>query len=182
MKSSCRDRLLTAAAEILRHDGYGKLTMEHVAAKSGIAKTTLYRYWPTKASLCMDLYIRAAGSELRDPDTGDIAGDLKAIARAVVRLQTQTVAGAAFIGLISEAHANPETFADFADRRRELTRCVLRRAIQRGQLRGDTDIEAVIDALGGAITFRLLQGHAPLNNRFIETLIALILNGCRESA
>src|SRR5215212_4289942 len=90
-----RQRLLAAAGAILARDGYTGLTMERVAAESGVAKTTLYRHWPAKAALCMDLYLAEAGRELRDPDTGTVAADLKQIVNDVVRLQTRTVAGAA---------------------------------------------------------------------------------------
>ena len=179
-----RARALSAAAQILRHQGYARLTMERVAARSGVAKTTLYRRWPTKAALCMDLYLEVAGRELHDPDTGDVAGDLKHIANTVVRVQTQTVAGPAMLGLIAEAQVKPGTrpafLAEFAERRREVTRQVLRRAIQRGELRAGTDIDLVIDALGGGVTFRLLQGHAPLSAKFAASLVELVLSGCRR--
>jgi AcrR family transcriptional regulator len=179
-----RDRVLFAAGRILRREGYARLTMERVAAESGVAKTTLYRRWPTKAGLCMDLYLDVDGRELRDPDTGDIARDLKYIVDTVVRLQTRTVAGPAFIGLITEAQINPDSrtafLAEFAKRRREVTRQALRRAIRRGELRANTDIDLVIDTLGGAVTFRLLQGHAPLSTKFADALVTLVLSGCRK--
>lgn len=180
-----RDRALAAAATILRRAGYAGLTMEGVAAESGLAKTTLYRRWPTRAALCMDLYLETAGRELRDPDTGDVARDLEHVTRTVVRLQTRTVAGPAFVGLIAEAQVNPSTRAafraEFAQRRREVTRRVLRRAIARGEIRAGTDVDLFIDALGGAVTFRLLQGHAPLTAAFTRELIALLLGGCRPA-
>jgi len=176
-----RRRLLASAAAILRAEGYTGLTMERVSAESGVAKTTLYRHWPTKASLCMDLYLEQAGRELHDPDTGDIASDLRQIVSAVVRLQTRTVAGPAFVGLLAEAQINPASreapLAEFAQRRREITRRVIRRAIARGEIRRDVDVDLVIDVLGGATTFRLLQGHAPLNPRFADELVALVLRG-----
>jgi AcrR family transcriptional regulator len=181
-RTKTRGRVLSAAARILRTEGYARLTMERVAAESGAAKTTVYRRWPTKAALCMDLYLDVAGRELHDPDTGSIAGDLRHIANTVIRLQTRTVAGQAFIGLIAEAQVNPATreafLAEFAERRREVTRRVLRRAIERGEVRRGTDVDLVIDALGGATTFRLLQGHAPLTRRFTDALVALLLSGC----
>ena len=183
-KTRTRDRALAAAAAVLRGEGYASLTMERVAADSGVAKTTLYRRWPTKAALCMDLYLDVAAHELRDPDTGHVARDLKRIADTVIRLQTRTVAGPALLGLIAEAQVNPGTrsafLAEFAGRRRELTRLVLRRAIARGELRADTDIDLVIDAIGGAVTFRLMQGHAPLTTRFTGALVDLVLAGCRS--
>ena len=182
-RESTRERVLGCTGEILGQEGYTGLTMERVAAQSGVAKTTLYRHWPTKAALCMDLYLEQAGRELKDPDTGDIAKDLKAIVNAVVRLQTRTVAGPAFIGLIAEAQINPATreafLAEFAERRREITRRILRRAIARRQVRRDLDIDLVIDVIGGATTFRLLQGHAPLNAKFADALVALVLRGAR---
>jgi len=178
---SSRQRVLSAAAGILRRNGYTGLTMERAAAESGVAKTTLYRHWPTKAALCMDLYLEEAGREVSDPDTGHVAADLRAIVASVVRLQTRTIAGAAFLGLIAEAQINPESraafLAEFAERRRAVTRRVLERAIERGELRRGIDVDLVIDALGGATTFRLLQGHAPLDAKFADALVALLLTG-----
>jgi AcrR family transcriptional regulator len=181
-----RQRAVAAAARILQRDGYARLTMERVAAESGVATTTLYRRWPTKAALCMDLYLDVAQHELRDPDTGDVCRDLKTIAATVVRLQTGTVAGPALVGLIAETHLNPDTrgafLAEFAERRRGVTRLVVRRAIARGELRPDTDVDLVIDAIGGAVTFRLLQRHAPLSTAFTNALVDLVLHGCRATA
>src|SRR5437763_14925592 len=104
-----RKRVIAATAGILRREGYARLTMERVAAESGVAKTTLYRRWPTKAALCMDLYLEIAGRELHMPDTGNVAGDLRHIAKTVVQLQTRTVAGPAVPGLIAAAPVNPGT-------------------------------------------------------------------------
>jgi AcrR family transcriptional regulator len=184
-KERVRSAVLTAATDVLRRDGYAGLTMERVAATSGVAKTTLYRSWPTKAALCMDLYLDVAARELSDPDTGDVARDLKTIAETVIDLQKRTVAGPAFIGLIAEAQISPDSrsafLAEFAEKRRELTRAVLRRAIERGEIRRDTDIDLIIDAIGGATMFRLLQGHAPLTRRFSDALVDLVLSGCRQA-
>jgi len=182
-KPGTRERALSAAAKILHRDGYSRLTMERVAAKSGVAKTTIYRRWPTRAALCAELYLEVAGRELHDPNTGDIARDLQHICNTVVRLQTKTIAGPAFIGLIAEAVSDPKSsaqwLAEFAKRRREITRGVLERAIERGQIRPGTDIDLVIDALGGATTFRLLQRHAPLSRKFADDLVNLVLSGCK---
>jgi len=178
-----RERALTAAVEILRRDGYSRLTMERLAEQSGVAKTTLYRRWRGKAALCVDLYLEVAKRELKDPDTGDVYKDLMYLFCAVVHLQTQTVAGPAFIGLIADALSNPasnaDLLADFARRRRGITRSILKRAIERGEIAPQTDVDVVIDALGGATTFRLLQGHAPLSRAFADALIKLVLLGCR---
>ena len=181
-----RKRVIAATEKILQTDGYARLTMERVAAESGVAKTTLYRRWPTKAALCMELYLEIAGRELQIPDTGDLARDLQHIADTVVRLQTRTVAGPAFLGLIAEAQIDPDSrgafLAEFAERRRAVTREVLKRAIARGELEPHTDIDLVIDTLGGAVTFRVLQRHAPLTKKFTAGLVALVLNGCKRKS
>lgn len=184
MRDQTRDRVLAAATSILDRDGYAGLTMERIAAESGVAKTTLYRSWPTKGAVCIDLYFEVAARELHDPDTGDVARDLKHIANTVVRVQTKTVAGPALTGLIAEAQINGETrqqyLADFSAKRRQITRTMLRRAISRGQIRKDADVDLIIDAIGGAMTFRLLQRHAPLNRGFANALVDLVLEGCRK--
>jgi AcrR family transcriptional regulator len=181
-RSGTKERVLAAAGRILRDEGYSQLTMERVAEESGVAKTTLYRHWPSKAAVCMDLYLDISSRELNVPDTGEIAEDLRQITKTVVHLQTRTVAGPAFLGIIAEALTKPdgrEAFlTDFAERRRQVTREVLARAKDRGQIRADTDIDLFIDALGGAVTFRLLQGHAPLTASFADSLIRLLLRGC----
>jgi AcrR family transcriptional regulator len=177
-----RDRILKTTGRILRASGYSQLTIERVAEESGVAKTTVYRHWPTKAALCMELYLDIAGRELNVPDTGDIVGDLRHITNTVILLQTQTVAGPALFGLLAEALMKPESrkdlLAEFAERRRQITRSVLKRAIERGQILPDTDVDLFIDALGGAVTFRLLQEHAPLTADFTDSLIRLLLHGC----
>lgn len=182
-KGEIRKRVFSVAARILEREGYAGLTMERVAAESAIAKTTLYRRWRTKSALCMELYLHAAERELWDPDTGSVAEDLTQIAESVARLQTRTVAGAAFIGLIAEAHAKPEnrgTFLEFVKCRRKITQLVLQRAKERGEISKDVDVDLVIDALGGAMTFRLLQGHAPLSAKFARALVELVLSGCKK--
>jgi AcrR family transcriptional regulator len=72
-RAETKVRVLSAAGRILKRDGYARLTMERVAAESGVAKTTLYRSWPTKAALCMDLYLDVAGRELHDPRSFPVA-------------------------------------------------------------------------------------------------------------
>jgi AcrR family transcriptional regulator len=181
-RASTQARVLEAAERILRTDGYAGLTMERVTAESGVAKTTLYRSWPTKAALCMSLYLDVAERELRDPDTGNIADDLKAIMRTVVHLLSKTVAGPALIGMIAEAQLDPrqsrEFLASFAQRRQEITQRIIRRGIDRGEIKGNTDVDLLIDALGGALTFRLLQFHAPLTPNFADAVVDLVLEGC----
>ena len=155
--------------------------MKRVASESGVAKTTLYRRWPSKAALCMSLYLAVAERELYEPDTGNVADDLKQTTRTVVRLHTRTVAGPALIGMIAEAHLNPDSssavLADFAKQRREITQRVIARAKSRGQLRRDVDGDLIIDALGGATVFRLLQSHAPLTPQFADAIVGLVLKG-----
>lgn len=176
-----QERVLSAAEQILRTGGYSGLTMERVAAESGVAKTTLYRRWPTKAALCMSLYLDVAERELHDPDCGNITDDLKHITRTVVHLHTQTVAGPALIGVIAEAQLNPDSsasvLAGFAKRRREITQRILARATERGELRPGVDTDLIIDALGGATVFRLLQSHAPVTPQYAEAIVDLVLQG-----
>ena len=183
-RENAHTRALASAAGILQNEGYSRLTMERVAAQSGVAKTTLYRRWPTKAALCVELYLDVAGRELKDPDTGDFASDLRHICNTVVHLQTRTIAGQAFLGLLAEAQIDPQASAaflkHFAERRREITRRVLRRAIQRREIPAAADVDLIIDALGGATTFRLLQKHAPLSRKFANDLVNLVLSGCRN--
>ena len=142
----------------------GWYPISHIGSSSGL---TTY----SRGGLI--ILVAEAPSDARTVDHVHVGS--KALAR--------TVAGPAFIGLIAEALSNPGSsasfLAEFAERRRDITRCVLKRAIHRGEIRADTDVDLVIDALGGATTFRLLQRHAPLSRKFADALVTLVLSGCK---
>src|SRR6201996_8516686 len=79
-----RDAIIAAANELLRTAGLNRMTIEAVAAASGVGKTTIYRWWPSKGTLALDAYLEALRAKVVVPDTGDGAEDFQRHARAVI--------------------------------------------------------------------------------------------------
>lgn len=173
--------VMAAAAQLLVENGYASVTIEGIAAKAKVAKTTIYRWWPTKAAIFMELYNELAAKTLTALDTGSVTEDLRNLLRGMFKLFTTTSAGPAMVGMISEAQSNSEVAKVFQEqfmvRRRNVTRTILQRGVERGELQADLDIDLAIDVISGAIWYRLLQGHAPLDEQFADGVVRQVLSG-----
>jgi AcrR family transcriptional regulator len=174
--------ILEAAAELLLARGLSAVSMDAVAERAGVSKATIYRWWPTKETLALDaLYNEWAAAGLPARDTGSLRGDLLAMVRPWVRLAASRPYGRVIAALITEARTDPafaEVYrASFVEPRRDQAREVFRRAVERGEIPADTKIEVALDLIYGSFYHRLLQGHAPLNDRFVRDIIDTALGG-----
>jgi AcrR family transcriptional regulator len=181
-----RADVFRVVGEILLGEGIADLTFERVARLSGVSKTTLYKWWPSKGALALDGYFHAVESALTFPDTGDIEADLTAQLRSFVHVLTRTRAGRVIAELIGQAQTDPDLSAALLERysgpRRLLAVEAMRRAQERGQLRADVDPEILVDQLWGACYHRLLLPNLPLGEHFATTLVANVLHGTATSA
>jgi AcrR family transcriptional regulator len=173
--------VMTAAAELLAENGYASITIEGIAARAKVAKTTIYRWWSTKAAIFMELYNELAAQMLTGLDTGSVEKDLCNLLRGLFKLFTTTSAGPAMVGMIAEAQFSPEFAKVFQEQfmvhRRNVTRKILERGVERGELLAELDIDLAIDIISGPIWYRLLQGHAPLDEHFADSVIHQVLFG-----
>jgi AcrR family transcriptional regulator len=176
--------ILQAAAELLLDRGLSAASMDAVAEQAGVSKATIYRWWPTKESLALDaLYVRWAAAAPEAGDTGSLRGDLLAQLCPWALLAGSRPYGRVVAALLTEAQTDPRFGAEYRERfvqpRREVTRAIFRRAIERGEIPASTKVEAVIDALYGPLYHRLLHGHAPLDEEFVRDVIGIVLDGIR---
>ena len=173
--------ILTAAAELLAERGLAAMSIEEVAARAGVGKTTIYRRWPSKGLLALDAFVASFREEQAQPDTGTLRGDMLAALRAWVRAVTQTPMGSMLTGLIAEAQHDPELRGAWRDRvlepLREQHRVMLDRAITRGEIAASVDRDVVLDLFFGAAEHRLLLGHLPMTDEFIAEVVDVILDG-----
>lgn len=174
------EAIFAAALGLLAADGYDGLTMEAVAARSGVNKTTLYRWWPSKDTL---LAAALAGSNLLAidiPDTGSLRGDLLELARGIHRLLTDAATAPVAAAVLSAAPNRPRLAAIgqsfFADRLAG-EHPVFQRATDRGELSPSIDPATIMDALAGAIWFRTLLRGAPTPPGYLDDVVDLILCG-----
>jgi AcrR family transcriptional regulator len=167
------EAILEAAVELFTEHGYDGLSMERVAERAGVGKATIYRRYPTKA----DLVLAATACVIQGvdvhPDTGSLQGDVEAIANNIVRKLTSDLGR-----LVPQLVAEMSRHADLADAHREfiaakraLSKQAFRRAIDRGEMAPDFDIELAADLLAGPLFYRLLLSGAPLSKRYIASLV-----------
>ena len=173
--------ILTATLDLLAERGLAAMSIEEVAARAGVGKTTIYRRWPSKGLLALDAFVASFREEQAQPDTGTLRGDMLAALRAWVRAVTQTPMGSMLTGLIAEAQHDPELRGAWRDRvlepLREQHRVMLDRAIARGEIAASIDRDVVLDLFFGAAEHRLLLGHLPMTGEFIAEVVDVILNG-----
>lgn len=176
-----KQAILTAAIELLLERGLHPMSMDDVAERAGVSKATIYRWWGSKELLALDALATAwaAPSPSAQRDTGSLRGDLLARFRPWLRQLNEQPYGRVIAGLVAEAQTNPE-FArlyveHFVQPRRDATRAVLRRAIDRGEIASDTNIEVALDLLYGPVYHRLLHGHAPLTDRFVQEVVDSVI-------
>jgi len=151
--------IVAATVAVLMEDGYRGLRMEAVVARSGVGKATLYRRFGSKAELVAHV-VRLLNRGITAPDTGSLEGDWLALADTVLSAARTTNSAVFLPRLLAESAGDAELHRIFYENlvqpRRAATREVLERAIARGELREDLDVELAMDVLVGPIIYRLL--------------------------
>lgn len=173
--------MLAAALELVQEKGYPALTMEGLAARAGVAKTTVYRSWPGKAAVVMDAVFVESDPRLGFPDTGSAREDLRRQMAQVAELFAEPSFAAPFVGLLAESQ-HDASLAEALHQwlitaRRAGAGEVLRRGVARGELRPDLDVGLAIDALYGAIYYRLLVSHQPLSAEYARAVVDAVFAG-----
>ena len=175
-----RHAILRAAYETLEAEGYGGFTIEAVAARSGAAKTTIYRWWPSKGALAIDSFLDLYQREAPFPRTRSAREDLKANLRLMAKIWGGRY-GCIIAGIIAAGQSDPATIELYRERlvkpRREEGRRLLQRGIDNGEFRPDIDIEAALDALYGAFYGRLLAWLGPIDPAWAERICDTVLKG-----
>jgi AcrR family transcriptional regulator len=176
-----RAATLAAAAELLFEHGVSGVTFDKVAARAGVSKMTLYKWWPSPGALAFEAYFSAVEPELRFGQDNDVATDLKAQLHAFIRLIVDQRRGRVLRELIGAAQSDPALAVEFTQAytrpRRRLAVERLRLAQAAGEIRDDVDLEVLVDQLWGAAYHRLLLPAEPLSEEFADTLVDNLLRG-----
>jgi AcrR family transcriptional regulator len=175
---NARLAVLHAADDLLVERGFGGVTVEGIAARAGVAKQTIYRWWPSKVDILLDTLIEDAGRQLTILETGSAVEAARKYLRSLARFLTKEDAGKVLLALIGEAQHDPQMAASFHERyldpQRQRERAMLQRGIDAGELPGGLDIDAALDALTGPIFYRALTGTR-IPRTFIDGLLAAVL-------
>ena len=174
--------VLEAAADLLVEGGLGAATIEAVAARAGVSKVTIYKWWPSRGSVAVDAYFHRYRRTSTFADTGDLTSDLTGQIRLLVQA-FRGRAGAIMAELIGQAQSDPALAETLRTRwlqpRRDASTGILLRAVERGEIRSDTDIPVVLDQLYGPVYYRLTMRHEPLGTGLAEALVRTVLDGIR---
>lgn len=170
-----RQAVLEAADNLLAEVGFAALTIEGIAARAGVGKQTIYRWWPSKTDVLMDAFLGDAIQHLVPQDGGDLASDLRTHLSDLARFLSDSDAGSVFRALAGQAQHDKvmaERFRrDYLARQRDLNRVPIHRAIERGELPADTDVELAVDQLVGPIYYRVLVTGEPVDQKLTNALV-----------
>jgi AcrR family transcriptional regulator len=178
-----REAILRAAREIIEASGPAGLTMEGIAARAGVGKPTVYRWWPDRHAVAMDAMMQEHG------DPAATSPQRKGrVAIKTLQRQLETVAevfasraGRNMASMLAAADSDSElakTFRNhFVMARREEGRSLLNEAVANGELRNGIDIDVALDMIYGALFFRLLMGHATLDRGAVQKIMAHAIGG-----
>jgi AcrR family transcriptional regulator len=170
--------ILTATFELIGEVGYGGLTIEGIAARSGAGKQTVYRWWPSKADVLLDALATKADVHVPVPDEGSYTADLRVFLTASFALGRNQQVVDALRALMAHAQIDAE-FGQrfrtaFLQRRRDALGAILDRAGARGDLPSGLSPGMVTDIVFGVIWYRLLATGQPLDNRLVDELVAIL--------
>ncbi|QIP86790.1 TetR/AcrR family transcriptional regulator [Streptomyces sp. Tu 2975] len=184
-----RRAIYAAALALVGEIGYPKTTVEGIAARAGVGKQTIYRWWPSKAAVLLEAFLDMAdqaaeaagpgGYEI--PDTGDLEADLRTVLRATVDEMNTPVYDAPARALTAEGVVNAEVGAQFVERLLEpqlqlyVTR--LRAAQEAGQVRSGIDLRVALELFTGPLAHRWLLRTLPLTHEYADQIVDCAVNG-----
>jgi AcrR family transcriptional regulator len=178
--------ILQATRELLVEGGVHGLTIEGVASRAGVAKTTIYRRWRDKDELALAVVLDMVEQVVELPELGDTRAELTAFVTAAVNVLGSTLMGRVMQGLVSDLATDPELARAFRERvvsvRDAEVERLVERGIARGDLRPDTDPEMAHEFLIAPVYYRLLLTGRPLDPAFAERNVEAVMRAFAPDA
>ncbi|MBL1290221.1 TetR/AcrR family transcriptional regulator [Streptomyces sp. NPDC057067] len=174
-----RRATLDAALELCTEKGYGRVTVEAIAARAGVSKKTIYRWWPSKVAVILEAFTRVVVGVTPFVETGDIAADLRAHINGLVRLLSTPPYGPAYSGILSEMHHDEGLARAVREQlvtpRFEAAVERLRRAQEQGQVPAGADLPLAVELLYGPVYYRHVLRKPPQDESTVAALVAHVL-------
>lgn len=174
-----RRKVFAAATDLIIERGAASVSIEEVAARSGVAKTTIYRHWPERTSLIIDT-LRSTFEHVGVPDTGSLRGDLSSYFNGMVRADLTGRVGSLMPCMLDAAARDPEmhrVLDRLAQERTDAVMTVAERAQAMGELPADLDRNVFIGTVVGPIVFRKVVQRQPIDEEYIESCLDVSLAG-----
>ncbi|MBN9547577.1 MAG: TetR/AcrR family transcriptional regulator [Alphaproteobacteria bacterium] len=172
------DAIVEAAEAVLREAGYAGFSIEAVARRARAGKPTIYRWWPSKAALLIEVYQRQ--KRVETPDTGNVEDDLVGFLRNLFAHWRDTPSGNIFRSLVAEAQSDETAataLAEYSKGRRSHTGLMIERAKARGEVAADTDAAIVADLIASYAWRHLLTNRLDEDEATIRTAVRYVVRG-----
>jgi AcrR family transcriptional regulator len=185
LRGEITSAIRAAVVQELAAVGYGRMSIEAVARRANVAKTAIYRRWPSKLEMVLELVTDVVGPALPVPDTGSLRGDIELVLRIAAKALSHRLASQIIPDLLAEAARNPQ-IADtlqsaLTATQRSIGVDLIGRAIERGELPAGTDPEVAVDLIVGPLYWRLAIARTPLPADYLARLAEATeagLKGC----
>jgi AcrR family transcriptional regulator len=177
-----REAVLAAVLGALAETRYRDLTVEQVAQRAGVAKTTVYRRWGSVEGLVLDLMRDQTARRVPTPDTGDLDADMRALARGILAIYQDPAINALIASMVAAAVHLPEarqTLSEFFITRITDMGIIAERAVSRGELPADTDTVEVIRMLGAPFYYRMFITGEPVDEALADRAAAAAVAAAR---
>ncbi|MBE2998169.1 TetR/AcrR family transcriptional regulator [Nocardiopsis sp. HNM0947] len=177
--------ILDAASELIVEVGFARMTMEGIASRARVGKQTIYRWWPSKSAVVLDVFNHLTGEQTGEalPDTGDLAADLRTVLRATVdefNDPTMDRIARAFTAEIQrDTELSQRISGLLVEPGSEVYKQRLRSAIDAGEVRADADLELAVELLTGPFLKRWLMRTAPLTHAYTDDLVDMVMRSLR---
>jgi AcrR family transcriptional regulator len=178
------EAILAATLQLLTEKPLRDISMEEIARKAGVGKATIYKWWPSKAYVALDAFLKNVNRRLPAPDTGSARRDIQQQLRSAMAFY-RSPAGLILGQFVAEAQSDREFAALFRKRflepRREATGVIFDRGVKRGEIDPKLDRELVFDLIFGSVVYRMLVRHAPLDRKMADRVVSTLFGGldCR---
>lgn len=173
-----RAAILAAARVLLERGGLTAVTIEAIAAKAGVSRPTIYRYWPNAPAVAMAAFLEASGAPAASKTSRSALAALRAQLHAVADAFAAP-AGRSIAAMVAAAQSETELAKafrnEFIARNRDAARLLLDRCIAERLVAPPDDIDLALDLIFGPLFYRLLMGHAPITRGFVDQLLDAVI-------
>jgi AcrR family transcriptional regulator len=172
------EAILVAATDAFIELGWDGLTIEGVATRAGVGKTTIYRRYSCRLDLLLAAARRLSQAKDQAADTGSLRGDLIALVESFLRMLTGSSSGRALPVMVAATARNPElaaAYTEFIAERRASSAVPIERAMRRGELSLDVDISLMLDLLVAPVFYRAFVSREPVDDAFVTNLVDTVL-------
>ena len=174
------EAILAATIQLLSEKPLRDISMEEIARKAGVGKATIYKWWPSKAYVALDAFLKKINRMVPMPDTGSVRRDILEQLRSQMAF-FKSPAGRILGQFVAECQSDKEFASLFRKRflkpRREAAGVIFDRGVDRGEIDQNLNRELVLDLIYGSAIYRMIVGHAPIESKLADEIASILFCG-----